>query len=76
MLYISTLYNTATRLTAFGRAGYYNVAFLPALPFYTDLYMGDCDNTGGNGTGNSLAIHHAILILLVFIPFLIHGNIN
>jgi hypothetical protein len=83
-----TFYNTAARLIAFGRAGYYNVTFLPALPLYTDLYMGNCVNTGvnvggnstsnstGNNTGNSLVIHHVILILLVFIPIFIHGNIN
>ena len=46
-----TFYNTAQRLLAYGRAGFYNITILPSLPTYTDLYMsGTCNISNGTSS--------------------------
>jgi len=45
-----TFYNTASRLTASGRAGYYNTSFLVRLPTYRDLSIVECENQQNNNS--------------------------
>ena len=39
---VQTVYNTAPRLTAFGRAAHFSVSYLAGLPSYQDINNNEC----------------------------------